>query len=92
MPQLTPATSAEMLPTVDTAVRTPASGIALTPVRTTSRSPLYSAAMKVAFAPNCNSPSSRVNARDVLGVIIVIRPNKGINFFTIRDFAKLAIF
>jgi hypothetical protein len=62
IPQLTPPTSSAMLLAVDTAERMSWSGIAPTHVRTTSRIPLYYAAMKVAFAPNCNIPSSRVNA------------------------------
>ena len=40
IPHVTPPTSAEILPTVDTADLTPGSGIALTPVRVTSRIPL----------------------------------------------------
>ena len=80
-----------MLPTVDTVERIFWSGIALTPVRTISRIPLYSAAVKVAFVPNCTIPSSRVNATALPGVIIAIRPNKEINFHTIRDFVKFPI-
>ena len=94
-PQLIPPTTAAILPAVLTAERTLWSGIALTPCRVTSRIPANSAAMKVAFLPfGPSNPniSGILSAKALPGVIIAIRPNKGMNFFTIRNFAKLATF
>ena len=91
IPQLTPPTSTAMLPAVDTTERMFWSGIAQTPVRTTFRIPLHYTAIKVAFAPNLANPSSTVNATALPGLIIAIRPNKGINFLTIQDFVNSAI-
>ena len=84
-PHPIPPTTAAILPTELTAERTPASGIALTPCQVTSRIPTNSAAMKAAFLPfGPSNPniSGILNAKALPGVIIAIRPNKGMNFLT----------
>jgi hypothetical protein len=94
-PQLIPPTSAVRLPIELTAVRVPGSGIALTPCRVTSRIPTNSAAMKVAlllFGPSNPNTSGKLNAIALPGVISAIRPSKGMNFLTNRDFVNSASF